>query len=327
MSVLDEVSAESGAAPARAGRLACFCPPGAPSPGADLAASLDEARWSPGVATLAAGFALSVLSQSLALGVLPLAGRLLAPAPILMAAPYIAMLLGAATATFPASFLLDAFGRRAALALGASLGIAGGLVMAWALTVNLFAPFCLGAFWLGVAQGFSLFYRHEAALGAGSGGRARAALIVFGSGALAGLAGPALAFAVAIHAPASVFPATALAAALTQVLVLALAVFATARAPVTPPAAHSGRAAGLARFRRAKPDRRAGVVRHDRGHGRGARRDGRLRHWRSLGLQRHFLACRRHVCAGLFHWNFRPPHRGAGHLGRRSGADRGSLGP
>ena len=103
---------------ARAGRLACFCPPGAPSPGSDLAASLDEARWSPGVATLAAGFALSVLSQSLALGVLPLAGRLLAPTPILMAAPYIAMLLGAATATFPASFLLDAFGRRAALALG-----------------------------------------------------------------------------------------------------------------------------------------------------------------------------------------------------------------
>jgi hypothetical protein len=104
MSVLDEASPEAGAAPARAGRLACFCPPGAPSPGADLAASLDEARWSPGVATLAAGFALSVLSQSLALGVLPLAGRLLAPAPILMAAPYIAMLLGAATATFPASF-------------------------------------------------------------------------------------------------------------------------------------------------------------------------------------------------------------------------------
>jgi hypothetical protein len=109
--------------------------------------------------------------------------------------------------------------------------------MVWALTVNLFAPFCLGAFWLGVAQGFSLFYRHEAALGASAGGRARAALIVFGSGALAGLAGPALAYGVAFYAPASVFPATVLAAALTQVLVLALAVFATARAPVTPPAA------------------------------------------------------------------------------------------
>jgi hypothetical protein len=219
-----------GAAPSRAGRMACFCPPGAPSAGA----SFDSARWSPGVATLAAGFALAVLSQSLALGMLPLAGRLLAPDPRLMAAPYVAMLLGAATATFPASFLLDAFGRRAALALGASLGVAGGLIMAWALTINLFAPFCLGAFWLGVAQGFSLFYRHEAALGSTPGAQARAAIIVFGSGAAAGLIGPALAFTVAEAEPSKLFPATALAAASTQVLVLVLAVFTTARAPVLP---------------------------------------------------------------------------------------------
>ena len=234
-----------------------------------------------------------------------------------MAAPYIAMLLGAATATFPASFLLDAFGRRAALALGASLGVAGGLVMAWALTVNLFAPFCLGAFWLGVAQGFSLFYRHEAALGAGSGGpRPRRPDRV--RQRRAGRIWPARRWLLPwrMYAPASLFPATALAAALTQVLVLALAVFATARAPVTAARRRAGgRGAGLARLRRAKPDRRAGLVRHDSGDGRGAGRDGRLRHWRSLVLQRHFLACRRHVCAGLFHRHFRPPHRGAGHLG------------
>jgi len=232
---------EDGANLARAGRLACFCPPGAPSPGS--AGLQDEGRWSPGVFTLAGGFALSVLSQSLTLGMLPLAGRLLAPSPYLMSAPYIAMLLGAALATFPASFLLDAFGRRAALALGASLGIAGGLIMAWGLTFSLFAPFCLGAFWLGVAQGFSLFYRHEAALGSGAAGRARAALIVFGSGGLAGVIGPALAGFVAQHAPERLFAATALAAAATQVLVLVLAVLTTARAPILPVAVLS-RAAG-----------------------------------------------------------------------------------
>ncbi len=239
-----------GASMARAGRLACFCPPGAPSPGA-MGLEDAEGRWSPGVATLAGGFALSVLSQSLTLGMLPLAGRLLAPDPRLMSAPYIAMLLGAALATFPASFLLDAFGRRAALALGASLGVAGGLIMAWALGANLFPPFCLGAFWLGVAQGFSLFYRHEAALGATPGGRTRAALIVFGSGALAGLAGPALASFVAQRAPDSLFAATALAAAGAQVLVLVLAVLTTARAPVLP---------GAARRRQAAPDWRAFVA-------------------------------------------------------------------
>jgi len=228
---------QDGAGLARAGRLACFCPPGAPAPGS---AGLEaEGRWSPGVATLAGGFALSVLSQSLTLGMLPLAGRLLAPSPHLMSAPYIAMLSGAALATFPASFLLDAFGRRAALALGASLGVAGGLIMAWALSLSQFAPFCLGAFWLGVAQGFSLFYRHEAALGSDSRGRARAALIVFGSGALAGLIGPALAGVVAQYAPEKLFSATALAAAATQVLVLVLAVLTTARAPILPSAAVS----------------------------------------------------------------------------------------
>jgi len=104
--------------------------------------------------------------------------------------------------------------------------------MAWALSVSLFAPFCLGAFWLGVAQGFSLFYRHEAALGATSAARTRAAIVVFGSGAFAGLIGPALAFWVAQKAPADLFAATALAAALTQVLVLVMAVLTTARAPV-----------------------------------------------------------------------------------------------
>jgi MFS family permease len=230
-------SPESGAGPARAGRLACFCPPGAPSPGA---VGLEpEGRWSPGVATLAGGFALSVLSQSLTLGMLPLAGRLLAPTPHLMSAPYVAMLFGAALATFPASFLLDAFGRRAALALGASLGIAGGLIMAFGLSFGLFAPFCLGAFWLGVAQGFSLFYRHEAALGSDPRGRARAALVVFGSGGAAGLLGPALASFVAQHAPEKLFAATALAAAATQVLVLVLAVLTTARAPLLPSAVSS----------------------------------------------------------------------------------------
>jgi MFS family permease len=228
---------EDGANLARAGRLACFCPPGAPSPGS---AGLEaEGRWSPGVVTLAGGFALSVLSQSLTLGMLPLAGRLLAPSPHLMSAPYIVMLLGAALATFPASFLLDAFGRRAALALGASLGLAGGLIMVWGLSFSLFAPFCLGAFWLGVAQGFSLFYRHEAALGSDPRGRARAALVVFGSGALSGLIGPALAGFVAQHAPEKLFAATALAAAATQVLVLVLAVFTTARAPILPTAVFS----------------------------------------------------------------------------------------
>ena len=200
---------------ARAGRLVCFCPPGVPVEGA-------ERR---GPALLAAGFALSTLSQTLALGILPIAGNLIAPRPELATLPYMAMLIGAAVATFPASFLLDAFGRRASFALGASHGVAGGLVLAWALTANAFLPFCLGAFWLGVAQGFGLFYRHEAAMGGGAMGRAMLLGVVFGSGALAGLVGPAILMLGASLMPTSVFAPAAFAAALVQVLVLGLAMF------------------------------------------------------------------------------------------------------
>jgi MFS family permease len=200
---------------ARAGRMVCFCPPGMPVEGA-------ERR---GPVLLAAGFALSVLSQTLTLGILPLAGLLLAPRPALATLPYMAMLVGAAIATFPASFLLDAFGRRASFALGASHGIAGGLVLAWALSANAFVPFCLGAFWLGIAQGFGLFYRHEAAMGAGAMGRAMMLGVVFGSGALAGIAGPAILAFGASLSPSSIFAPAALAASAVQVLVLALAMF------------------------------------------------------------------------------------------------------
>ena len=198
---------------ARAGRLVCFCPPGMPVEGA-------QAR---GPVLLSAGFALSVLAQTLTLGILPLSGLLMAPRADLAGLPYMAMLIGAAVATFPASFLLDAFGRRASFALGASHGIAGGLVLAWALTAHAFIPFCLGAFWLGVAQGFGLFYRHEAAMGGGVMGRARLLGVGSGSGALAGRVGPGLLMAGGRLMPLTPFVPAALAAAFVQVGVLALA--------------------------------------------------------------------------------------------------------
>ncbi len=200
---------------ARAGRLVCLCPPGVPVEGA--------ARRGP--VLLAAGFALAALSQTLTLGILPIAGALLAPRPGLATLPYMAMLVGAAVATFPASFLLDAFGRRASFALGASHGVAGGLVLAWALAASAFLPFCLGAFWLGVAQGFGLFYRHEAAIGGGAMGRAMLLGVVFGSGALAGVVAPAMLLLGAALMPGSALAPAALGAALVQVFVLALAMF------------------------------------------------------------------------------------------------------
>lgn len=199
---------------ARVGRLACLC---APSLG------IADPSTSRHVNRLAMGFALAVLSQVLTVGTLPLAGAFLAPEPWMATLPYAAMLIGATIATFPAAFLMDAFGRKAAFALGASLGIAGGAMVAWAMLHHQFIPLLLGAFWLGIANGFGLFYRHAAASVTGSADRKAAIAAVFGAGALVGLVAPTLAgFAEGLVAP-HLFVGTAIAAAATQVGAFALA--------------------------------------------------------------------------------------------------------
>ncbi|QFR34325.1 MFS transporter [Ancylobacter sp. TS-1] len=219
MSAGDFLAHEIGAA--RAGRLGCACPEDAGRP----------LRRSLGAGRLACGFALVVLAQALTLGVLPLAGAMLAPAESLaylpMAhVPLAAFLLGAALASLPASFLLDSFGRRAGFALGASLGVAGGLLAAYGLILAQFPLLVVGALWLGAAQGFGLFYRHAAAFGAGAApdGQGRAVARLIGAGALAGLAGPLLAgVAEEAFAPYT-FAGTLILAALAQLGVLAFAV-------------------------------------------------------------------------------------------------------
>lgn len=166
----------------RAGHLDCLCAP---------AASDGSIPDHGGTALLAAAFALSVLSQVLTLTVLPAAGMALAPSAPWAMLPYAAFYAGAALASLPASLLLDAIGRRAAFSLGASLGIAGGLILAWALMHWHFGALALGAFWLGIASGFSLFYRHAAAPPGGQG--TSATLLVFGAATLTGLLAPIIA--------------------------------------------------------------------------------------------------------------------------------------
>lgn len=190
----------------RAGQLDCLCEP---------IEATEHSRNSGATILMAAGFALSVLSQVLTLTILPLAGVSLAPERIWVSLPYAAFYAGAAVASLPASLLLDAFGRRAAFSLGASLGVAGGLVLAWSLMQWHFGGLVLGAFWLGIANGFSLFYRHAAApLGAGD---TKAILLVFGAATLAGLAAPTIASAAEALATPHALLGMAVAAALAHV--------------------------------------------------------------------------------------------------------------
>ncbi|MGE4371482.1 MAG: hypothetical protein AB7E29_01070 [Xanthobacter sp.] len=165
--------------------LVCICDPQFDPP------ANDNGPKAVSTLALAVGFAFAVLAQTVASAALPLAGAQLAPSMDMATWPFAAMLLGAALASFPASFLRDAFGRRTGFALGASLGIAGGALLVVALIQRQFGWACLGALWLGMAQGFSFFYRHEAA--AASGRPTAATAGVLGGGVLAALAGPTLA--------------------------------------------------------------------------------------------------------------------------------------
>jgi MFS family permease len=164
----------------RAGQIFCACD----SDG--LPVDLGNLPQSASVLRMALAFGASVLAQVLTLSVLPLASASLAPDPNAQPMPYLALLLGAALASYPASILMDLFGRKSAFALGASLGLAGGILAAWAIMERQFAMLVIAALWLGMAQGFSLFYRHAGAMAARAGG------IVFGAGALGALLGPFL---------------------------------------------------------------------------------------------------------------------------------------
>ncbi|BDV35318.1 MFS transporter [Methylocystis iwaonis] len=165
---------EDGATAMRAGQIVCACP-----------ASLPRADITDHRLTLAMGFGLAVLAQALVLTVLPEQSRLIAPSAERVGWPFTLLLIGAAMASFPAAMLVDSFGRRAAFGLGASLGAAGGALCAFAISKGNFFGLCLGAFWLGLAQGFALFYRHIAAQGA-----PRDGLIVLAGGAGAALLTP-----------------------------------------------------------------------------------------------------------------------------------------
>lgn len=187
---------------ARPSETLCLCP------------RMDETDDAPSTLRLALGFGLGVLAQALALSQLPQAALLIAPRAEEIGWPLALMLIGAALASIPAALLVDGFGRRAAFALGASLGVGGGLLAAFGMTRGHFPALCLGALWLGLAQGFGLFYRHIAA-------SARGGVSVLAGGALAALAAPLAAYCAELAGGGA---ATLLCASLLQIFALALAV-------------------------------------------------------------------------------------------------------
>lgn len=145
------------------------------------------------VALLAAAQAFTLSAGVLAMTLAAIVGSGLAADKALATLPIALTVVGTALATVPASFFMRRFGRRAGFVLGAGIGVAGGLVSAWAIVQGSFAAFCAGHFLVGVFQGFGNYYRFAAAEAAGGDWQGRAISWVLAGGVVAAVAGPELA--------------------------------------------------------------------------------------------------------------------------------------
>lgn len=137
--------------------------------------------------------ALYMSGTSLVLTVTALAGASLTPHQLLATLPLSLQFIATMATTIPASMLMRRFGRRTGFALGATVGIAGGVISALALLWGSFVLFCIGGAMFGVLNGFAVFYRFAAADTADPAFRAKAISLVMAGGVVASFIGPNLA--------------------------------------------------------------------------------------------------------------------------------------
>ena len=104
--------------------------------------------------------------------------------------PVSCFVLGTAFGTLPAGAIMQRFGRRAGFCGAAVLGVAGGLLSAFAIFQASFLLFCLGTMASGFVSAFVQQYRFAAADTASDGYRPKAISFVLAGGVLAGIIGP-----------------------------------------------------------------------------------------------------------------------------------------
>ncbi len=154
-----------------------------------------------------------------------LVGHMLATNKIFATLPLGAMHLAVMLTAFPASFLMQRFGRRFGFSLGAVAGLLGTALCTIAIMQGSFELFCAGAFVNGIYNGFATFYRFAAADGAKPEWKSRAISFVLAGGVLAAVIGPEMAKRTADLLPPHLFAGSFAALTLTSVLAFALIQF------------------------------------------------------------------------------------------------------
>ena len=133
---------------------------------------------------------LSAIVMSMALGAI--LGGVLAPDKSLATLPIAMMVIGTAITSLPAAILMRYFGRHAGFLIGATLGLGGSLLCAFALQQQSFALFVIGHFLLGSYQGFANYYRFAAVEATAASHASRAISWVIAGGVVAAFLGPQL---------------------------------------------------------------------------------------------------------------------------------------
>lgn len=133
---------------------------------------------------------LSAIVMSMALGAV--LGGVLAPDKGFATLPIAMMVIGTAIASLPAAILMRRFGRRTGFLTGATLGLTGSLLCAFALQQRSFALFVTGHLLLGSYQGFANYYRFAAIEATDPDHASRAISWVVAGGVVAAFLGPQL---------------------------------------------------------------------------------------------------------------------------------------
>jgi MFS family permease len=122
-----------------------------------------------------------------------LAGYALAADKTLATAPLTCYVIGSAVTTVPASFLMNAIGRRGGFQTGTAIGILGAIICSLALYLSQFWVLCAGMFVMGMYTAFGKYYRFAAADAAEPSFRAKAISLTLAGGIVGGIFGPEMA--------------------------------------------------------------------------------------------------------------------------------------
>ena len=155
----------------------------------------ENRRMIANVGLLALAQALLLTTVVGGMAVSALAGRSLAADPALATMPVAALLVGPFLTSWPASMVMERFGRRAGFILGGLLAVIGGALAAAGIVERDFWLFTVGHLFIGAFQGFGNYYRFAAMEAANDQFRHRAMSWVIAAGVAAAFAGPALAHA------------------------------------------------------------------------------------------------------------------------------------